>query len=188
MDSQSLTETTHTLLNIGHIETYSLDTKSAKFRSTLDLGVAQIGELTIKATRYDKSKWVDINPLADDPAILAGGTEAGELFARRNRDPAHAARMSAATKKLGHALESTYGKRTGLLALRMKAGFSQTELAQRMGTHQPGIARWERSPTTMSVQNIKAMATALGVSAMDVFSAIEEQREIEIKAAEHESA
>lgn len=140
------------------------------------------------ATMLLNDKWVPLDPLADDPAILNGGTEAGEFFARRKRDPAHAARISAATKKLGQALESTYGKRTGLLALRMKAGLSQTELAQRMGTHQPSIARWERAPMTMSGQNMTAMATALGVTAGEVFAAIQEQREIVTKAAEHEAA
>lgn len=94
--------------------------------------------------------------------------------------------MSAATMKLGQALETTYGKRTGLLALRMQAGLSQTELAQRMGTHQPSIARWERAPMSMSAQNMNAMAIALGVPAVDVFTAIQEQSEIVIKAAEHE--
>ena len=57
---------------------------------------------------------------------------------------------------------------------------------QRMGTHQPSIARWERAPMTMSGQNMKAMAIALGVPAGEVFAAIQEQCEIVIKAAEHE--
>jgi ribosome-binding protein aMBF1 (putative translation factor) len=161
---------------------------SAQFQKSLDLGVAQVGVVTMRATLMVDHKLLDIDLLDQAPALLAGDTEAGEFFARRNRDPAHAARMAAVTKKLGHALEATYGKRTGLLALRMKAGLSQTELARRMDTHQPGIARWERAPTTMSVQNIKAMAAALGVTSGEVFTAIDEQCEIVIKAAEHETA
>lgn len=161
---------------------------SVKFQKCLDLGVAQVGVVMIRATLMVDDKKLDIDLLDQAPAILDGDTEAGEFFARRNRDPAHAARMSAATKKLGQALEATYGKRTGLMALRMKAGLSQTELAQRMGTHQPSIARWERAPMTMSGQNMAAMATALEVTAREVFTAIQEQCEIVIKAAEHETA
>lgn len=131
-------------------------------------------------------KWVPLDSLDDDPAILNGGSEAGEFFARRRQDPLRAARLSSARKKLGQALEATHGKRMGLVALRMKSGLSQTELAQRMKTQQPSVARWERSPQTMSVQNIGAMASALGVNALEVFSAIQEQQEIMSKVAEHE--
>lgn len=142
----------------------------------------------MRATMMVHDKWVPLDPLADDPAILNGGTEAGEFFARRSRDPARAARLASARKKLGQALEATHGQRTGLVALRMKAGLSQTELAQRMQTQQPSVARWERSPKTISFQNMEAMAAALGVSAVEVFTAIQEQREIENKVAEHEAA
>ncbi|APW48670.1 helix-turn-helix domain-containing protein [Rhodoferax antarcticus] len=134
------------------------------------------------------NKWVSIDPLADDPAIKNGGAEASEFFARRIRNPARAQRLAAARSKLGQALEATYGKRTGLVALRLKLGLSQTELAKRMDTQQPSIARWERAPSTMSHQNMTAMAQALGVDAVQVFLAIQEQREIELKVEEHEAA
>lgn len=142
----------------------------------------------MRATMMVHDKWVPLDSLADDPAILNGGTEAGEFFARRSRDPVRSARLASARKKLGQALEATYGQRTGLVALRMKAGLSQTELAQRMQTQQPSVARWERSPKTMSFQNMEAMAVALGVSAVEVFTAIQKQREIENKVVEHEAA
>jgi DNA-binding transcriptional regulator YiaG len=111
----------------------------------------------MRTTLMVDDKKLDIGQLDQAPALLVGDTDAAEFFARRNRKPAHAARMSAATMKLGQALESTYGKHTGLLALRMKAGLSQTELAQRMGTHQPSIARWERAPMSKSGQNMKSL-------------------------------
>lgn len=163
-----------------------IDTSSVQFQKSLDLGVTQIGAVTMRATLMVDDKKLDIGRLDQAPALLVGDTEAGQFFARRHRNPAHAARMSAATMKLGQALEATHGKHTGLLALRMQAGLSQAELAQRMGTHQPSIARWERTPMTMSGQNMKAMAIALGVPAVDVFTAIQEQCEIVIKAVEHE--
>jgi hypothetical protein len=39
----------------------------------------------------------------------------------------------------------------------MQADLSQAELAQRMGTHQPSIARWERAPMSKSGQNMKSL-------------------------------
>lgn len=161
---------------------------STEFQKSLDMGSVQHGRATMRATMLVRDKWVPLDPLADDPAILNGGTEAGEFFSRRSRDPVHAARLVTSRKKLGQALEATHGKRAGLVALRMKAGLSQTELARRMQTQQPSVARWERSPKTMSVQIIESMAVALGVGATEVFSAIQEQREIESKVAEHEAA
>lgn len=87
------------------------------------------------------NKWVSLDAMADEPAIRNGGSEAGEFFARRSRDPARAARLTNARRKLGQALEVTYGQRTGLVALRLKPGLSQTELANRMQTQQPSVAR-----------------------------------------------
>lgn len=142
----------------------------------------------MRATMMLHNKWVPLDALSDDPAIVNGGAEASDFFARRSKDPVRAARLATARKKLGQALEATHGKRTGLVALRMKVGLSQTELAQRMGTQQPSVARWERSPKTMSFQNIEAIAVALGVGAMEVFSAIQEQREFENKVVDHETA
>lgn len=142
------------------------------------MGSVQHGHATMRATLRVNNKWVPLDPLADDPAILNGGTEAGEFFARRSRDPVRAVRLATARKKLGQALEATHGQRTGLVALRMKAGFSQTELAQRLGTQQPSVARWERSPEKMGFEAIEAWANALNVDTMDVCAAIKAQREV----------
>ncbi|MDB5937938.1 MAG: hypothetical protein JWP77_302 [Polaromonas sp.] len=143
------------------------------------MGSVQHGHATMIATMLVHDKWVPLDPLADDPAILNGGTEAGEFFVRRSRDPARAARLSTARKKLGQGLDATYGGRTALVALRMKAGLSQTELAQRIGTQQPSVARWERSPEKMGYETIEAWANSLGVDTMDVCAAIKAQRQIE---------
>ena len=161
---------------------------STEFQKSLDLGSIQQGVATMRATMMVHNKWVPLDTLAGDPAILNGGTEAGEFFARRSLDPARAKRLATARKKLGQALQATHGPRTGLVALRMKAGLSQTQLAQRMQTQQPSVARWERSPKTMSFQNMQALASALGVPAGEVFSAIEEQHDTECDVAEHETA
>lgn len=143
----------------------------------------------MRATVLVRDKWVPLVPLADDPAILnGGGTEAGAFFARRSRDPAHAARLTTARKKLGQALEATHGPSTGLVALRMKAGLSQTELAKRMGTQQPSVARWERSPEKMGFETIEAWANALGIDTMNVCAAIKAQRGARNTEETHETA
>ncbi len=142
----------------------------------------------MRATMLVHHKWVPLDPLADDPAVVSGGTEASEFFARRSRDPVRAVRLATARKKLGQALEATHGQRTGLVALRMKAGLSQTELAQRMGTQQPSVARWERSPEKMGFETIEAWAHALGVDTMVVCAAIKAQREVRNTEEAHEAA
>ena len=154
------------------------------------MGSTQVGEMTVRATMQVNNKWVEIDPLANDPAIVNGGAEAGTFFARRSRDPARATRLAKARKKLGNALalNSTYGTGAGLVALRMKAGLSQTELAQRMNTQQPSIARWERSPEGMSFSNMEAWAIALKVDISEVFAAIKAQSAPKNKALEHETA
>ena len=152
------------------------------------MGFVQQGHATMRATMLVHNKWVLLNPLADDPAILNGGAEASEFFARRSRDPVRAARLATARKKLGQTLEATHGRRTGLVALRMKAGLSQTELAQRIGTQQPSVARWERSPEKMGFETIEAWANALGVDTMDVCLAIKGQREVKNTEKTYEAA
>ena len=165
-----------------------LDTSNVQFQPTLDLGVAQTGFATFRATLYANDKWVDIsNSLADDPAILRGGSEAGEFLARRQRDPERAKRLSKAREKLGQALVATYGEASGLAALRLSKGLSQTELAARMETQQPSIARWERAPQNMQFDTMEDMAHALGVELLAVIQAIKSQKSAHQKAQTHEA-
>lgn len=159
-----------------------------QFQSSLDVGCAKAGHVTMRATMYMHDKWMDIDQLAEDPAILSGGTEAGEFFARRSRDPLRAVRLAKARQKLGHALDASHGLRAGLVALRMKAGLSQTELAQRMRTQQPSVARWERSPETMSFSTMEELAQALGIKTLEVCVAIDEQRQVKNDVPKHETA
>lgn len=51
-----------------------------------------------------------------------------------------------------------------LAGLRRQAGLSQTELAERIGTHQPNISAYESGEREPSLKVIRALADALGVS------------------------
>lgn len=52
-------------------------------------------------------------------------------------------------------------------AHRERAGYSQSELASRLDTHQTAIAHWESGRREPTATNLAAIATALGIS-MDV--------------------
>lgn len=73
------------------------------------------------------------------------------------------------------AMESQTNGAPTLSTLRMKAGLSQSALATRMGTQQPNIARWERSPTGIQAETIIKLAKALEVDSGSVFAAIASQ-------------
>ena len=55
--------------------------------------------------------------------------------------------------------------------LRLNKGLSQLQLAQRLNTHQPAIARWERNPEQMTYSTICQIASALGVTEQEIFDA-----------------
>jgi transcriptional regulator with XRE-family HTH domain len=62
-----------------------------------------------------------------------------------------------------------------LARLRVAAGLSQTELAERLGTiSEPGVHRWETGRTRPSVDILPRLASTLGVSIESLVLAIVE--------------
>ena len=62
-----------------------------------------------------------------------------------------------------------------LARLRVEAGMSQIQLAQRLGTvSEPGVHRWETGRTRPSVDILPRLASALGVSLEALVQAIVE--------------
>jgi DNA-binding transcriptional regulator YiaG len=53
---------------------------------------------------------------------------------------------------------------TGLARLRLDAGMSQAELAKKIGTSQPRLSQWERGDEKPSLENLKRLREALGVT------------------------
>jgi transcriptional regulator with XRE-family HTH domain len=62
------------------------------------------------------------------------------------------------------ALEPEYEFRRALIAARLAAGLTQAELAARVGTKQPAIARLETGTSEPSLGMLKRLAKALDVT------------------------
>jgi transcriptional regulator with XRE-family HTH domain len=71
-----------------------------------------------------------------------------------------------------------------LASLRLRAGLSQTELAAKLNTSQPNIARFEKSPGNATLESIKGWASVLGVPVLDVIAAIESTNAVGEKSCE----
>lgn len=140
-----------------------------EFLSTVDLGVAKVGRVEMRATIYQHQHWVDLRSFDADPVVAQGGQYADVYVAQQESDPAMAEAMQRMRRRIGAVAVSQPG--SGLAALRMRAGLSQRQLAERLGNHQPAIARWERNPEQMSFKSIQDMAAALGVPEQAIFDA-----------------
>jgi DNA-binding XRE family transcriptional regulator len=97
-----------------------------------------------------------------------------DVLARFQSNPAIAERMPEARRKLGGVL---YAKGPATLAsLRLRAGLSQAQLAEKINSSQPHIARIERGQTDPGTDTVARIAEALGVEAAAVFKAVQVQR------------
>ena len=79
---------------------------------------------------------------------------------------AHERRMKNPKYKTAYeALEDEFTVAKDVIKLRMKANLTQKQLAQKIGTSQPAIARLESgSYTNVSLSFLKRVASALGVT------------------------
>lgn len=121
--------------------------------------------------------------ISSDPAILAGGHELGDYLSRRERNPARAAAMAKARQRLAQSISKQSGSEgpTSLAALRLKAGLSQTQMAGRMQTQQPAVARFERDPSNLGFATLSAIAAAVGCTEGDVANVIAAQLKTTVK-------
>lgn len=62
----------------------------------------------------------------------------------------------------------------GVKELRMKAGISQGALAKAVGVSQGAVSHWEHGANRPTFEMIPRLASALGVTADEVVSAIQE--------------
>jgi len=59
---------------------------------------------------------------------------------------------------------------TRLRSLRERAGMTQTQLAQRVGTDQSHISRWERNAAVPEISMVERLAAAFSVSTAELLS------------------
>lgn len=95
---------------------------------------------------------------------------------RRERDPARAKGLAAARASLADALYPDDG--VTLKTLRLKAGFTQIQLAAALETSQPHVARIESGRQEPNLSTLRKLARVMGVSIDDLISAIDRQTEI----------
>ncbi|ERG69101.1 helix-turn-helix domain-containing protein [Segniliparus rugosus] len=89
------------------------------------------------------------------------------------------ARMKLAAEAVGLSVEDLYKPAQGgspLAALRIRAGYGQRALAQRVGVSQPLVSRLERGSTELSQDVAKSFAEALGVTVDEVRAAADASR------------
>lgn len=103
-----------------------------------------------------------------DPA-----TRISNRMAKLEANPAKAAALARARQRVGQWISEEKLPQLGLAALRMKTGLSQKKLADKLGTQQSNISRWEKAPGDMQYSTIKSLAIAFGVAPAEVIAAIE---------------
>lgn len=108
------------------------------------------------------------------PYPLANTRSITSVISEFEADTIDAAHLAEARRNLAATLYTDESET--LSALRLNAGLSQTQLADRAGTHQPYIARIERGQTDPSTDMIARIAEALGLDEALTFRAIRNQR------------
>lgn len=156
------------LIQLDNGGSLRIDMTNAEFQGSPQFGNSFLhkGEFKCTASLLVNQKWQDSNPDAVDNCITKGGLKSGDYLAQRLSNPTRAAKIAAARKRLGKALDNA-DKKT-LLSLRLKQGLTQTQVAEKLKTAQPNITRWEKNPSSMSVDNMKRYAAAIGVAALEV--------------------
>ena len=93
-------------------------------------------------------------------------------IAKLEADPARAAALARARNRI--AAKAQFEGKPTLTSLRLTAGMSQSTLANKVGTQQSNVSRWESDPSDLQVQTILRLADALGVDSGVVFGIVAE--------------
>lgn len=101
------------------------------------------------------------------------GISASDRSERIRRNPVRAAGIVSGRQRLAKALEQRNPGFRPLSSLRLAAGLSQAELADKMDMKQPNIARFEKTPGDPSLSTLQKLAIALGVRIAEVIAAVE---------------
>lgn len=103
------------------------------------------------------------------PEVIGGATPIVNYSKTSAAKSGRAAALAKARQKLAGELAAS-----PLATLRLRAGLSQQQIAERMGVSQPQVARCEQGKHDPGTETIARLAEALGVSIAEVFEAAHE--------------
>lgn len=126
--------------------------------NTITLFPLGSGALTTPSVRPQvHSSPIDIYTLSSEKELSVD-----EMFAQLEANDSRAA--GATELGIKWVAETFLADRTGLAALRMRAGLSQRALAERLGVSQPLVAKWEKGDDlNMQLNTVRRLAAALSV-------------------------
>lgn len=125
-----------------------------------------MGIAPLSSSPRDNLSIVTVGPLIPMPPRHA---DIDTVVARAEQDPRRKAALARARKRLA---DSSYkGSKQAIAAIRLKRGWSQSDLSVAMGTSQPHVARIE-SGEDVRISTVLNLATALQITAVEAFNAI----------------
>lgn len=108
--------------------------------------------------------------------MVPGFVTSEERSRKLARDGRRSAAIERARQRMGAWLTSEQIVGTGLVALRLRAGLSQTELAKRLNMLQPNLSRLERGLVDPKLSTLQQLAEVLEVDLGSVAAALVSQR------------
>jgi DNA-binding XRE family transcriptional regulator len=111
-------------------------------------------------------------PMAQPSVVPPGAVDIDDLLAEFEATPNGA---KAVAKGRQWVAKTFYGNGASLAALRLQHGWSQAELARRVGTSQSYIGRLETGGIDPQLSTIRKIATALGVPVTALVDALTPQ-------------
>lgn len=108
------------------------------------------------------------------------GISAVDRGARVRSNPLRAAAIVKGRQRLAIVANQRNPGFRPLSTLRLAAGLSQAELADKMDMKQPNIARLEKRPGDPSLSTLQKLASVLGVDIREVIAAVEVTNRAEV--------
>lgn len=100
-------------------------------------------------------------------------TDSRRRISNASSNPRRANAIVQGRKRLAAVLDRQNEGKKSLVSLRLAAGLSQAQLAEKLGTKQPNIARMERAPGDLHLSTMRQLAQALNVDIAKVIEALD---------------
>ena len=103
----------------------------------------------------------------------ARGIDRNERARRIRSNPVRAEGIRAGRQRLERVIASLNPESQLLSSLRLRAGLSQAELAQRLNMKQPNVARLEKRPGDLGLSMLRKLQVAFNVPLEEVIAAVD---------------